>query len=70
MIVDFENIQAGLVAHIDDLDLCNPVEGREPQELLFLVAREEQILAILRLQAKLILPGALGMLTYLLIVAH
>ena len=63
MVVYFENIYAGLVAHIADLDLCNPVESREPQELLLLVARKEQILAILRLQAKLILPGALGMLT-------
>ena len=63
MVVDFENIQAGLVAHIDDLDLCDPVESREPQEMLLLVARKEQILAILRLQAKLVLPGALGMLT-------
>ena len=62
MVVDFENIQAGLVAHIDALDLRNPVEGREPQEMLLLVARKEQILALLRLQAKLILPGALGML--------
>ena len=70
MVVDFEYLRAGLVAHIDDFDICNAVEGGEPEELFLLVASEEQILAIIRLQAKLILPGALGMLTLSLIVIH
>ena len=63
MVVDFEYFQARFVAHVEDLDLGNPIESREPKELLLLAAREEHILAILSLQAKLILPGALRMLT-------
>ena len=56
MAVQFFQLLRYIVFHVDHLDASHSIEGRKPEELLFLVTSEEKKLAILRLQGKRVLP--------------
>ena len=58
VLVHLRDFLCGFVAHVDDLDTSHAIERCQPQELLLLSAREEEVLAVLSLEAEGVLPFA------------